>query len=739
MFRDRDYPISIPTWEKGEWIEDTVFDTSNIFITYIESLFKEPGQYEFDESVAHWQNESMRYNKVGYFCSAPTRTKDFILYWDDQKNKARTGVIYKSGKKSWFVTRDYYFWLNFLPIMDKEKNAYDFPLIWDIQYHMALYELLAELNNTHAAILKKRQIASSYFHCAKLINYYWFEEGAKLKMGASLKDYINLKGSWKMLNEYSDFLNEHTAWIRPHNPGKVGDWEQKIQKTVGGRDITVGLKSSMSGYTFEKDATAGVGGPCRYFFHEEAGVAPKMDQTYEFMRPALHSGMITTGMFIAAGSVGDLDQCEPLKDFILHPEENDFYAVESNLIDDEGTWGKHALFLPEQWSMPPYIDDFGNSKVEEALKAIHIQREKWKKDLDPSKYQLRISQKPTNIKEAFAYRSESKFPLHLLTNQTRRIEDKQYHKEYIDLKRGVGEKIIVKESKKSPIMEFPVRRNLDDKEGCIVVWERPAEKPEFGMYYGSIDPVSEGKTTTSDSLCSIYIYKNTLQVSRPDENGHMKTHVEEGKIVAAWCGRFDDINETHERLELLIEWYNAWTIVENNISLFIQHMISVRKQKYLVPKDQIMFLKNIGANKNVFQDYGWKNTGTMFKSHMISYAIEFLKEQLDVESDKDGEVINIIYGVERIPDIMLMKEMSEYHDGLNVDRLVTFAALVSFVKIQESNRGYKRIVEYEDGRSLEKSQKMLKLNKNPFSNIGGRSKRMGKRGGKRRSGFKNLN
>lgn len=736
MFRERDYPISIPTWEKGEWIEDTVFNSQKEFTEYLEGLFKEPGQYEFDETVMHWQTESIKYNTQGYYCSAPSGTKDFIQYWDDQKRKARTGVIYRSGDKQWYLSRDYYFWLNFLPIFDKEKNMYDFPLIWDIQYHMALYEILAEINNKHSVILKKRQIASSYFHCAKLINYYWFEEGAKLKMGASLKDYINLKGSWKMLNEYSDFLNEHTAWIRPHNPGKVGDWEQKIQKTVGGRDITVGLKSTLSGYTFEKDATAGVGGPCRYFFHEEGGVAPKADETYEFMRPALHSGMITTGMFIIAGSVGDLDQCEPLKEFMLHPEENDFYAVESNLIDDEGTWGKHGLFLPEQWSMPPYIDEFGNSQVEEALKAIHDQREKWKKDLDPGKYQLRISQKPTNIKEAFAYRSESKFPLHLLTNQTRRIEDKLYHQEYLDIKRGAGDKIIIKESNKSPITEFPVKRNETDKEGCLVVWERPVENPEFGMYYGSIDPVSEGKTTTSDSLCSIYIYKNTVQVSRPDENGQMKTHVEEGKIVAAWCGRFDDINQTHERLELIIEWYNAWTIVENNISLFIQHMISVRKQKYLVPRDQIMFLKNIGANKNVFQDYGWKNTGTMFKSHMISYAIEFLKEQLDVESDEDGVVTNITYGVERIPDIMLLKEMAEYHDGLNVDRLVTFAALVAFVKIQESNRGYKRVVEYEEGRSLEKSQKMLKLNKSPFSNIGGNRKRGG--GGRRRSPFKNI-
>jgi hypothetical protein len=227
------------------------------------------------------------------------------------------------------------------------------------------------------------------------------------------------------------------------------------------------------------------------------------------------------------------------------------------------------------------------------------------------------------------------------------------------------------------------------------------------------------------------VYKNTIQVTKPDENGDMKTHIEPGKIVACWCGRFDDINITHERLELLIEWYNAWTLVENNISLFIQHMIANRKQKYLVPKDQIMFLKNIGANKTVYQDYGWKNTGVLFKAHMISYAVEFLKEELDRDVTDDGETTKIIYGVERIPDIMLMKEMTEYHDGLNVDRLVSFAALVAFVKVQESNRGFKRIVENAEEIDLQMSQELLKLKKNPFSRKRGLSN-------KRRSPFKNV-
>ena len=38
----------------------------------------------------------------------------------------------------------------------------------------------------------------------------------------------------------------------------------------------------------------------------------------------------TTGMFIAAGSAGDLDQCNPPKEMVLNPQSNDIYAVETD-------------------------------------------------------------------------------------------------------------------------------------------------------------------------------------------------------------------------------------------------------------------------------------------------------------------------------------------------------------------------------------------------------------------------
>ncbi len=728
---------TVPTWNNGVW-ETTEFESRDDWKEFVRSVFIEEGPdvgYKFDETFFLFNEQARKFQKDGYYCSAPVRTKDYINYWDDQKTKCKSGVIFKNKDNTWYLSRDYYMWLNFLPIYDKEESRFDFAKVRDAQYHMALYECLAELEYKHCPILKKRQIASSYFHAGKLINQYWFESGAILKIGASLKDYINEKGTWRMLNEYKNFLNEHTAWYRPNDPDKVLAWQQRIKVRVNGRDTFRGLFSVLQGTSFEKDATAGVGGPVTYFFHEEAGIAPKMDETYEYMRPAMQSGMITTGVFIAAGSVGDLDQCEPLKNFIMNPEVYDMLAVTTSLLDSKGTIGKSGLFIPEQWSMPPFIDEYGNSRVVEALEAIKKEREKWKKELNPEQYQLRISQKPTNIEEAFAFRKESKFPQHLVSKQMQRVEDKEYPYELLDLYKNEQGKIIAQESRKLPISEFPISKTAEDKEGCIVVWEKPVSNPGFGMYYASIDPVGEGKTTTSDSLCSIFIYKTKVEVTKDDGYGDRKTYVEHDKIVASWCGRFDDINKTHERLELIIEWYNAWTVVENNISLFIQYMISRKKQRYLVPKDQILFLKDLGSNATVYQTYGWKNTGTLFKQHLLSYGIQYLTEEIDEEINEKGETTKVMFGVERIPDPMLLKEMQAYHEGLNVDRLVAFCALIAFAKVQESNRGvHKRL---EANSNLEKSEKSYKLKLNPFRHIGG-SQSIGSGMSKPRSPFKNL-
>lgn len=733
--------LEVPTWEAGQW-STTSFATMEDFRDFLIPLFKEPGQYKFDQTAFEFNAQARQYtrtggNNGGYYCPYPEGSKDFITYWNFEKKKCRNGVLYKGTNDMWYLPREYYMWINFLPINDKVKKKFDFPNIWDSQYHMALYELLAELHFMHCSVLKKRQFGSSYYHMAKLINQIWFEETPILKIGASLKDYINEKGSWKFLSEYKSFLDDKTAWYRPMNPGKVLMWQQQIEDTGSdGRTTLKGLKGTLQGVSFEQNDTNGVGGAIRIFFYEEAGIAPTMDKTTEYLFPALQLGQITTGVFIAAGTVGDLDQCEPLKQMTLFPRINSIYPVVTNLIDDTGIVGESGLFIPEQWSMPPFIDSFGNSLVEEALTALNADFDKWKKELPPEKYQLRVSQRPRNIAEAFAYRKLSMFPQHLVAAQLTRIQEKEYAYEFINLERDANGKIVATLTNKLPISEFPISIKTDDKTGTLVVFERPDKDAAWATYFGSIDPVSEGKTTTSESLCSIYIYKNPVEVTRHDGD-KTETFIERDKIVACWTGRFDDINKTHERLEMIIEWYNAWTVIENNVSLFIQYMISKRKQRYLVPKDQIMFLKDLGANRNVFQDYGWKNTSTLFKSNILSYLIEFLREEIDIETKEDGTILKIKYGIERIPDPMVLKEMQAYDGNINVDRLVALGALIAFAKVQQANRGYKKRVETLNQKDLEKSKDLFKLNNSPFRHIGkqgGKSSGMGTT----RSPFKNI-
>ena len=730
-----DFHKVIPTWDNGVWTE-TEFTELDEYRAFVKSTFKEPGKYAFDETSKLFNEQARLFRKQGDIYSiAPFRSKDFVNYWDGEKNKCMNGVIFHKDDKTWFLPRDYYMWVNFLPIYDKIKKKFDFPQVWDVQLHIALYEELAEIHWKHSSILKKRQIASSYFHMGKFVNRIWFDEGVVLKIGASLKDYINGSGSWKFLDEYKTFLNANTAWYRPMNPDKTLLWQQQIEVTQGGRKRKVGLKGTMQGMSFEQSATKGVGGPCTLFFYEEAGIAPTMDQTVEYLFPAMQAGDITTGMFIGAGSVGDLKDCEPLKEMTLHPDDNNIYAVESDLMDEEGTWGRHGLFIPEQWGMPPYIDNYGNSQVEEALLALEDKFEKWKKELRPEIYQLRVSQHPRSIKEAFAYREESKFPLDLVANQKRSIEDREFPYELVDLDIDFQGKLVVRKTTKPPISTFPIRLNEEDKTGSIVVWERPDENAKWGTYIASIDPVSEGKTTTSESLCSIYVYKTATHVKRYTDNG-IENFIEGDKIVAAWCGRFDDINKTHQRLQAIIEWYNARTLIENNISLFIRHMIKERKQKYLIPKNDMVFLKEAQANKSVYQEYGWKNTGTLFKAHMLNYLVEWLKEVVEEEIDDDGIITKKYYGIRRLPDIMALKEMEAYKDGVNVDRLVSLAALISFVKINESNVAPEVRVENEVGKGLEMSQNLYKLKSEPFRNLG-KNKGLGNNKGNR-SPFKRI-
>ena len=100
--------------------ETTDFESREDFATFVRDIFKEPGQYNFDETSKEFNAEATKFTETNVYCVAPFKSRDFIAYWEGEKKKCRKGVIFKSKIKNWYIARDYYMWLNFLPIFNKE-------------------------------------------------------------------------------------------------------------------------------------------------------------------------------------------------------------------------------------------------------------------------------------------------------------------------------------------------------------------------------------------------------------------------------------------------------------------------------------------------------------------------------------------------------------------------------------------------------------------------------------------
>ena len=121
-----------------------------------------------------------------------------------------------------------------------------------------------------------------------------------------------------------------------------------------------------------------------------------------------------------------------------------------------------------------------------------------------------------------------------------------------------------------------------------------------------MDPVAKGSTSETTSLASLYIYKNATEVTKIKEDGSKEVYIEQGKLVCWWTGRFNDLKNTHERIEMMLELYNAWCVIERNVFLFIQYMQMRNKQRFLATKDQMLFVKDVNTTKRAqSQEYGW--------------------------------------------------------------------------------------------------------------------------------------
>jgi hypothetical protein len=445
-----------------------------------------------------------------------------------------------------------------------------------------------------------------------------------------------------------------------------------------------------------KSPSKGVGGSARFIFADEAGVNPVLSKFIGYVKPMITYGDTTTGTIIVSGAVGELKHLEGgLKEYIQYPEKNSFYAVDNIWDKDNEFSGKKCgFFVPESWAYfgvdryptsefynQPFIDEHGNSFVERAEEYIKKKRDGLIDEGEEAD-KFDISQKPLTLAECFQYRGDNVFPTDLINPQIAKVEKNEDHGTFIDLYRTqdkvVKHKLLSKYDHK-PILEHPIDPKRKDKDGVMQVWEfPPPNRQTYGVYWAGVDIVRDSESVNSPSLNVIHIYKGSHNLSE---------EYTEDRIVAKYMSRPKDKMDWFQKALLLLEWYNAEALVENNVNWFIEQGIIAKQQFRLAKAPQWSKDLTPQGTAHLTKPYGVVMTPKLHEK-IIDAISSYIKEPIFTSYDENTGEPTIHCGIERIRDLQLLKELvnyrpkKEYEKG-NYDSLISFGLALLHAKNNE--------------------------------------------------------
>ena len=211
---------------------------------------------------------------------------------------------------------------------------------------------------------------------------------------------------------------------------------------------------------------------------------------------------------------------------------------------------------------------------------------------------------------------------------------------------------------KAPITNFPLK-NTDHKDAPIVIYEFPIEAPPYGLYVAGVDPYRQGKAAYSTSLGAVYIYKRMHAITGEKY---------QDMFVASYCARPDKKEVWEEQARLLIKYYNARALCENDEVSFIDYMISKNDAHYL--EKQPEWLKEVVPNTTVRRDYGIHRSAEKIRDFLHGCLKKYTEQTLLVEKNEAGEIISEKKGMVKIFDPVLLEEMIQYNEDGNFDRII---------------------------------------------------------------------
>jgi hypothetical protein len=683
-----------------------------------EELYNQP-LYEYNNSIKFididvFRQPALTFKETGSYCPFHPEfdVHGYKIYWDTIEYRRKNGMTAYAGidqddkpVKVWIPGKHYGF-LNFAPInrvvddddslsnekdfedkadddelsliklenLIKElnvrdtrvaKKTVDFPQFFDGQYHIILHKYISRLLGKNCWFAKARRKGMSYYNSFDLFDDIDLNPFVSVILAAHDKKYLTQgKGLMRMLYTYSDFSNKFTDFSKKR---LVSNKEHlKFGYRLEGTTEERGYLSEALAVSAMNNPDVTIGKDAYQLAYEEMGKFPNWKESYNVTTSTAEAGEYKTGHICGWGTGGTEEaNWTDFEDVIYNPTTYDGLAC-NNIWDDGKLGTPVAYFYAHVHALEGYMDYNGNTNFTAANKAFSERKAaKFRMLGDTEEFEKWCGQRANCPQEAFSKSSSNIFPRELILNARSKIvnnESMKYIARHGKLIRDNGiirlmtnpEMKAMGVETHAPVTDFP-RKKTTDIHGCIVEWVAPYRDPYTGrvpegLYVGFQDPYAHDKfnknITINDSLGATYIFEN---VNRFTPFGG-------GIPVASWVGRPPKMDYYNEQTVLLLEYYGAKLMFENDRGDMKAYCQARKLLHLLYEEPELQFIKEVSGK-----------TGRGYGMHMTDKRIAkgaiYLKDLLMTPLSNGKLLIDYIF------DLGFFDELLRWNLVGNFDRV----------------------------------------------------------------------
>ncbi len=442
--------------------------------------------------------------------SIPDKTSvEYNEFWKEETRKIQEGVTVNGYHFSPFLYWHLNFWSIYIDTLMNGRviRKLGRPQFWDsIETIDAVINEADNLENKKGVlIIGSRRLAKSVFSSSYVAHKAVAYKGSEVLVSGVNQPDI------KVLTDYIDLglrnLPEYFRFSRIED-----DWKKCV--TLGYKDKTTSIRNEWSkihvrNFDEGNNTEAAAGLTLSGFLLDEAGKA-KILNCFAAATPCFDSPYGWRCVPILTGTGGDMKKSEDVQKIFNDPESYNFLAVNTR---EDGT--KVSLFIPGTKSLkvprePVSLSDYKNipkgseldnvtvwvADEEKGRNLILKSREQIKKADGVESYLKQIMYYPLTPEECFLDASENIFPVDLVQEQLRFIENNQIRPTYVELYEDIDNKVRHKFTEKKPVQSYPANPK-QDLEGVVQIWEFPKDDAPFSLYTAGCLPPGEKVLTVS--------------------------------------------------------------------------------------------------------------------------------------------------------------------------------------------------------------------------------------------------